>query len=192
MIDMVKFEQDVRSGCKIACFGSRETPDRILQLMEGLGAKLVSMGAKLASGHCQGADLAWERGACRHAPENFTVCLPWRSYNKELAIHPKAQVVCLADLPNAQKMAYLQTARAHHPVWERLSPGAQLLHGRNILIGEGASYGFCMTSNRPGGGGSGQCKRYLESLGVPVIDFRSIEIASRWEQWRIFEGDFPA
>jgi len=170
--DMTAFS----AGKKIACFGSRETPGPILTLMTQLGRVLVLHGAELASGHADGADWAFEQGAAQEKPEAFTVCLPWRRYNQALPIHPQAKVVCLAELTRPVQQNYLARAQVHHPGWHYLTPGGRLLHGRNMLIAEGARAGFCyLNHKKTGGGGSGQCYRVLRAANVPVWDLATTE-----------------
>jgi hypothetical protein len=167
-----RFIEGVILGQKVACFGSRETPDKVLCLMERLGKAMVSLGGQLASGHANGADLAFERGACAVKPESFLVCLPWRSYNKGTPINPRCGIEVLSDMDHRSRQNMLAIAKEHHPNWEKLSNGVRLLHGRNILIGRHASMGFCYLNRQKAGfGGSGQCYRFLNSRNVPVVDF---------------------
>ncbi len=172
------FLTDFSSPPTIACFGSRETPAPILALMTELAGHLVARGAFLRSGHAQGADWAFEQGACRVQPQSFTVCLPWRTYNRRppvnLPINPACPVKILADLPSSAKASYLRDAALYHGAWDRLTQGGQLLHGRNMLIAEGASHGICyLNHSKPGGGGSGQCYRVLTARGAEVLDLAS-------------------
>jgi hypothetical protein len=153
---------------KIACFGSRETPVAVLTIMEKLAQKLsYQQHCLIASGHCQGADLAFEAGA---APERMIVCLPWSSYNKNIPINSSSQIWVLASMPQKDQLHYFEVAKKYHPVWDSLSSGVKLLHGRNILIGQDASFGICYINHKkPGCGGSGQCYRYLSGK-APVLD----------------------
>lgn len=181
-LDIETWVKDIRAGIKVACFGSRETPTEVKKLMHDLAQWMVLQGAELASGHADGADQAYELGALIR-PEKFTVCLPWATYNKEVPVAKGMRVVVLAQLPQAQKLNLLGTAKQYHGAWERLSDGAKLLHGRNILIGEGASWGFTyLNHGRVGGGGSGQCYRYLQAHGVPVVDLAIPGNAVFWKE----------
>jgi hypothetical protein len=153
---------------KVACFGSRETPDNVLIVMRMLARQLsYHQNCRIASGHCQGADLAFEQGA---NPEKMIVCLPWSSYNDNIPVDTASQKKVLGSLPSKDQEYYFRLAKAHHPVWDTLSNGVKLLHGRNILIGQDALLGICYLSKKAGGGGSGQCYRYLTSMNVPVLD----------------------
>jgi hypothetical protein len=172
------------SNGKFACFGSRETPGEVLTIMRRLGKAITSLGGQVASGHALGADWAFESGAYGGNPAKMLVCLPWRKYNQskvELYLHPEATVTVLTEQDDPTKEGYLKEAAKHHPAWNLCSPGAKLLHGRNILIGEGAKFGFCyLNPAKRGGGGSGQCWRYLGSLNVPVVDLSQPGMVKAW------------
>jgi len=172
MTTYTEFLTSLRGGAKVAGFGSRSTPKPVLDLMTRFASAAVTAGGVIASGHCLGADLAFETGACSVNPASFHRCLPWASYNSNITVPggKGCAVTVLADLPAQERVAIATEAAKHHPVWERLSNGVQLLHGRNILIGHNAMYGVCYTKNGRGGGGTGQCIRYLKSLDVAVCD----------------------
>ena len=171
----------LKIGGKVACFGSRQTPANVLALMEELGAFIAENGGLMASGHAQGADQAFERGAAAVDPERVLVCLPWRGYEREVPIMRGCTTVVLTELPRARQTNLLALAEQHHGAWHRLTRGGKLLQGRNMLIGELAQFGLCYLSHdRPGKGGSGQCWRYLRSCGVPVVDFAVPGVVDTW------------
>ncbi len=159
------------AGGKVAGFGSRETPKPILDFMHQVAGHIAGLGGTVASGHCLGADLAFEMGAASVNPSRVHVCLPWRGYNKDIAVPAGAFVEVLTELPTSEKAQLMAEAEQHHGAWNRLTDGGRLLHGRNLLIGRRAVLGVCyLNHKKPGGGGSGQCFRYLTSKGVPVYD----------------------
>ena len=171
----------LRIGGKVACFGSRQTPPNVLSLMEELGAFIAQNGGLVASGHAQGADQAFERGASSVDPTRVLVCLPWRGYERNVPISPGAGVSVLTELPKTHRENLLAMAKQHHGAWHRLSRGGKLLQGCNMLIGELAQFGLCyLNHDRPGKGGSGQCWRYLRSCGVPVVDFAVPGVVDTW------------
>jgi hypothetical protein len=182
-----QFIANLKAGGKVACFGSRETPQHVLDLMQRIGRLIASNGGVCASGHCSGADWNYEQGACSTAPERMLVCLPWATYNRRaedhMPIHPKAKVIVFDNLPQDEKLVIRRIAEKHHGAWNRLTNGARLLHSRNILIGVGAFMGFTyLNHSKPGGGGSGQCYRYMtEEEKVGVVDFSKPKVVEGWD-----------
>jgi hypothetical protein len=174
------------AGGKIACFGSRETPQHVLDLMYALGARLATLGFQIASGHCQGADWAWEQGVCSTSPSQMLVMLPWASYNLKIEdnmpIHPESKVFVLNKLPPGKEQALIAEAKLYHGAWEKLSNGGRALQGRNMMIGRESFMGLCyMNPAKSWGGGSGQAYKYLTTgPKVPVWDFSKREQYDSW------------
>lgn len=100
--------------------GSRSAPEEVQQRARLLGRLYASRGMTLRSGHAVGIDQAFERGADGLAD----IYLPWETY--EMYVPPKGRVHVGAS---AEAKAI---AAALHPAWDRLSPGVQLLMGRNV------------------------------------------------------------
>lgn len=162
-------------GCKIACFGSRETPAPVLEFMKQLGAFLARQGFFIASGHCTGADWWWEQGVNEGDPTKMIICLPWASYNRRaednMPIDPKNKIWSFDQLNNDLKKRLMDEAAQHHPVWKKLKETVKPLMARNIMIASKAVFGLTyLNHSQPGGGGSGQAYRYLRSKGAPVWD----------------------
>jgi hypothetical protein len=154
---------------EIACFGARETPEPILDLMERLGEMLTRRGWKLRSGHAVGADYAWEKGAHKGDPMKMTVCLPFWRYNSELPM--PARAVAFQSLGETLRRRFIAEAKAQHPAYDRLPPGARLMLNRNAMIADGTFLGLCwLDRSKPGGGGSGHTARILQGRGCPVLD----------------------
>jgi hypothetical protein len=100
-----------------AGIGSRKTPASIMSVMSRLARALEGKGFTLRSGAAEGADAAFEAGVRSGRKEIY---LPWPGFNRHTSAlskqHPKASEI----------------ARELHPVWDRLSQGAQKLHSRNV------------------------------------------------------------
>ena len=62
------------------CVGSRETPNHICDEMCKIGECLAGKGFRIRSGHADGADYAFERGAKKACD----VYLPWATFNRNL------------------------------------------------------------------------------------------------------------
>lgn len=60
--------------------GARNTPDRILDIMEHVGYVLAQRGYVLRSGGAEGADKAFEAG-CDAAHGNKKIYIPWSGFN---------------------------------------------------------------------------------------------------------------
>lgn len=97
-----------------AGIGSRETPDPILALMTTLATHFAAGGLRLRTGGATGADQAFMRGA---DPELY---VPWQGYNNYFGKTPSPES--------------FEVAARYHPVFSRLSEGAQKMHARNVEI----------------------------------------------------------
>jgi hypothetical protein len=165
------------ADARVACFGSRETPERVLKLMTELGSFLADNGAYVVSGHCEGADLAFQRGGWAVDPGRVVVCLPWNSYNSSIPIASGTQVLSLDRLSSSERDFLYSEAQKFHGAWGRLTRGGQALQARNMMIGlqamtgKAPGFGICyLNHKKPGFGGSGQAHRFLSSRNLPVYD----------------------
>lgn len=101
--------------------GSRQTPERVCELIRRIAARLETRGWHVRTGDAAGADRAFADGAV--SLENVTVFAPWK--RKE---HDDRTVVLDGDI----------AARAHaiakeiHPVWDALKWADKALHARNV------------------------------------------------------------
>lgn len=109
-----------------AGIGPRKTPADVQSVMTDIARQLVPTGWCLRSGHAEGADQAFERGAT-----NRQIFLPWEGFNNGYS--------------NGRNMAFMEPspiqwglAQKYHPAWDRCSPAAQRLLARNvpIILGE--------------------------------------------------------
>lgn len=146
-----------------AAFGSRNTPDEVLEVMATIGAELESMGFTQRNGAAHGADEAFLTDI--QDPETVELYLPWQGYNGYESDMP---------LPNA--FAY-EVAFLNHPNWEACSASTRKLHARNTHIALGQSsqdtpslFGVCWTPNGDCVGGSGQTIRVLDTNLITVFN----------------------
>jgi hypothetical protein len=150
--------QNFSSNLTYAGIGSRETPANVLKLMERLAKRLNELGFVLRSGGCNGADLAFERGANSNTSEIY---LPWRGYNGSKSKH--------YYIPNCA----FELAKSIHPAWDRCSGGARKLHARNgqIILGTHldtpVNFVICWHN---GTGGTMQGVRIAQRHNIPVIN----------------------
>lgn len=174
----------------ISGIGSRETPIPVLREMEQVGAWVRSQQTYdlwLRSGHADGADHAFERGA----QDRCIAYLPWATFNSGKAF-----------LANKTFSGVVQSCPAHdwlvthfHPTPSRLSPGAVSLHRRNGPIILGPAYEeswpvsswvpsnavVCWTRDAKVVGGTGQGLRIAKAFGVPIINMAKPECATAFQ-----------
>lgn len=153
--------------------GSRQTPQAVLALMTLVACALRVQGYTLRSGHADGADLAFEKGAKGVAE----IMLPWSGFNSDTPVQGTEL------LPEAE---HFRLAKLHHPAWDRLKRGARALHARNVaqVLGHGmgarpSSFLVCWTSDGKASGGTGQAIRVAQAHNVPVFNLHDRAVQLR-------------
>lgn len=145
--------------------GSRSTPQGILIEMTKVAETLAILGFVLRSGHADGADYAFEKGA----QLNSEIYLPWKNFNSNLKMLGQPIVV------NADPVLDSFVNR-YHPASHRLSSGAFALMRRNTcqLLGlrtnTPADVVICWTPEGKAIGGTGQALRIAKDYKIPVIN----------------------
>jgi hypothetical protein len=165
-----------------AGIGSRQTPAPVLRDMALIAAALAERGWTLRSGHAEGADLAFERGAASApvAGHVADVFLPWPSFNSHA---PRLDGVRYFERPAEWTFG---PTRNLHPAPDRLTPAGLALHARNLhqlrgaVRDDAAKSAFVVCWTRDGAqrsldcsrhtGGTGQAIRIAQVLGVPVFN----------------------
>jgi hypothetical protein len=143
--------------------GSRKTPEEICFTMTEVASKLEGIGYVLRSGHAEKADDAFEKGV-RQA-EMKRIFLPWRGFNGS-----DSHFCTVSDRA-------LSIARKFHPVFDKLSPGAKLLMGRNSYQVLGwdlqtpSEFLLSWTANGKPIGGTGQAIRIANYYNIPTYNF---------------------
>lgn len=167
-----------------AGIGSRETPRIILEVMEILGANLADKGWTLRSGHAQGADIAFERGAAS-VHGRSEIFIPWKGFSSEN--WTGLPLICPPFNAEAEEIA-----SRFHPNWKACSPAARKLHTRNVYQVAGLDLNtpvemvICWTRNASGQGGTGLAIRIAKSLDIPVFDLAD---ESCWDSLESFVND---
>lgn len=146
-----------------AGIGSRETPVEIMRLMYTIASDFALRGYTLRSGGAKGADSAFESG-CDAKRGQKEIYLPWKGFNGKESNYKGVS-------PEA-----LEIAKKYHPAWDRLSPAAELLMGRNVyqvlgyFLKSPADFIVCWTKDGKASGGTGQAIRIATDLTIPVFN----------------------
>lgn len=141
--------------------GSRSTPIPVLRKMFALAKQMAKNGYILRSGGAEGADLAFEWG-CDKVGGAKEIYLPWQGFNESDS-----------DLHDVSSDA-MYIASTIHPAWNKLSQGAQRLHGRNVyqVLGLGLNFKsealYVWTPNSVPVGGSRTAIILAERYGIPI------------------------
>lgn len=115
----------------IAGIGSRKTPPEILEIMTQLGTWVREKKGWIRSGHCLGADIAFEEGA----KERTIVYLPEKNFNNNKRYYtvPK-QILSYNQAPDNARIRAQQSINKYHPTHGNgLSDYQRLLFGRNYF-----------------------------------------------------------
>lgn len=170
----------LNSGLYYAGIGSRQTPDKVLERMEKLAARLAELGFVLRSGAAGGADQAFERG-CDKAAGVKEIYLPWKDFSDSQS-----------PLFTVDKQA-IEMASQFHPGWHHCTPAAQKLHGRNCyqILGADlktpAKFVICWTPDGCEGhetrtsksGGTGQAISVATANGIQVFNLFNADVMDR-------------
>lgn len=173
----------------ITGIGSRQTPKDVLVAFEQFARKASSgpNGAWFRSGHADGADYAFEKGA----REKCVVYLPWDGFNHELPIVGIAQALNFVD-PDAFKLV-----KDHEPYAANCSNGVQLLKCRNVfqVLGRNrdscSDLVICWTPGGVGSGGTGLAIKLARRVGIPVVDVGSYKNVTEQLIWDLIEKHHP-
>lgn len=150
-----------------AGIGSRKTDGASLIEMTSI-AQQLSPNWTLRSGHADGADLAFERGAieCNGKKEIY---IPWYGFRGA----PRDHADYIRPKATEELAAF---SASYHPNWGACSDEAKLLHMRNacqILGMDGetpVSMVICWTPKGLRTGGTGQALRIAEAFNIPIFD----------------------
>ena len=145
--------------------GSRETPKPVLIFMTGLAMELEREGLILRSGGAEGADSAFRAGITN--PKNCRIYVPWDSFCPLL---PSSQKIVIGN-----HSEYAKIASEIHPAWDRLTPGAKLLHTRNVaqILGEDgvhSKFVVCWTKDGLAIGGTATAIKLARKYKIPVYN----------------------
>ena len=140
--------------------GSRETPQLYLDAFESIAGELCKAGFTLRSGGAEGADVAFESGACG----DTEIFLPWRKFNQHQS-----------DLWDPPEEAFTLAKAVVGKRWDRTKKGAKKLHARNCqqVLGENlddpSEFLICWTHGGRPVGGTRTAIIVAHDNNVPVV-----------------------
>lgn len=149
----------------ITGIGSRETPNNILKEMQKIGEYCLNNKITVRSGHADGADWAFEKGA----QERCIVYLPSNTFNNHLISKSKKVIV-------PDNIKYDKITDQFHPNPRALSKFARLLMNRNacqvlgLNLDKATNYIICWTKDGQASGGTGQALRIAKAYHIPVFN----------------------
>ena len=155
-----------------AGIGSRSAPEPIKQMMSQTAQILALNHFTLRSGAAEGADQAFEAGTDAVDGEK-EIFLPWSGFSDRT---PGENGVILSPTDRA-----IEIAQQHHPAWNNLRPGAQLLHARNThqILGADCQSPVdvvvCWTPNGDDVGGTSQALRIAREHAIPIINLGAVD-----------------
>jgi len=170
----------------IAGIGSRKTPAEVLKVMELFARTAAAKGIWFRSGHADGADYAFEKGALTQC----IVYLPWKSFNHNLEVLGRAR--SLDDLDTEAFKHVIE----HEPYAAGCSNGVKLLKCRNVyqILGESldkpCDFVVCWTEDGFGGGGTGLALKIAKDYNIPILDLGAVDplLLSEDFIWRTING----
>ncbi len=173
----------------IAGIGSRQTPPDVLAAFEAFArtASKGHYGAWFRSGHADGADYAFEKGA----KTKCIVYLPWDSFNHELPVLGVGQALNFVD------EAALKMVAEHEPYATNCSNGVKLLKCRNVfqILGRDmcnkSDLVVCWTPGAKASGGTGLAIKIARRHDIPVIDVGGYKVVTEKLIWDLIEKHYP-
>ncbi len=163
--------------------GSRKAPPDAIDLMQCIAFKLAGLGYHLRSGGADGADTAFEEG-CDKVHGRKEIWIPWTGFQRR-------------DSRYLPGLVHVEVASKLHPIWNKLSRGAQALHARNIgqILGvdlkKPVQFVVCYTSDgveeasqvSRTTGGTGTAIKLASLNNIPVFNLKNDDGFSRLEDF---------
>ena len=153
-----------------AGIGSKETPDKICELLKHIGIALADREHILRSGGAKGADRAFEIG-CDIVGGSKEIYLPWKNFENN-----PSSLFKISDEAYKLGKKYWEIGYSNGN-WDNVKPGTKKLMSRNIyqILGYDlktpADFVVCYTKNGSGKGGTGQALRVAKDYNIPIFDF---------------------
>src|SRR3990167_3476548 len=149
----------------LTCIGSRKTPSQILTEMIKIGSFCKEHEIIVRSGHAEGADWAFEKGA----QQLCIAYIPWESFNREWK--SQAKKVCI-DMDDKVR----DIVKRYHPAPDKLSSGAWKLMTRTCyqvlgpFLDDPSNAIICWTADGLENGGTSQALRIARAYNIPIFN----------------------
>jgi|SRR5688572_10589041 len=174
----------------IAGIGSRKTPQDVLDIFENFARRASAgrngYGAWFRSGHADGADYAFEKGA----RQKCIVYLPWDSFNHEKPLLGRATALNYID------EAAFKFVLEHEPYAADCSNGVKLLKCRNVfqILGRdmcsNSDLVVCWTPDGAITGGTGLAIKIAIEHKIPVINLGKARQPTEDLLWDIIKENY--
>jgi hypothetical protein len=164
-----------------AGIGSRQTPEKVLTVMEKLGVAFANKGFVLRSGGVDGADKSFEIG-CDKVNGQKEIYLPWKNFNNS------ESELFFENLPKEA----VDLAFKYHPNLHNCTYGVIKMMTRNIcqILGKDcntpSNFVVCYTADGEAAGGTGQALRAATDHNIPIFN---LYFAENLEKLKIFVKD---
>lgn len=149
----------------ITGIGSRQTPEDVCQLFIELGEEARIRKWWVRSGHADGADYAFEKGALSHG----IIYLPWVGFNRDKPLLGNASTQLL-------RKEVLKIVYKHEPYAKDLSDGVKLIKSRNVYqvlgvdLKSPSNVVVCWTPEGAITGGTGLAIKIAQAHKIPVVN----------------------
>lgn len=178
---------------RVVCIGRLDLSPTDVGHLQSIGRRTVAAGDLLVSGNAPGADQAYALGGNMENPSLVELCLPWASFEKRWIMEQPdhtygggSNVLEGNRIRLAENATYdhLHLANDAHPIFSKLSRGAQKLLVRNAMMlidddGVVSSQVIAMPNReKQGWGGTGHTMRCAFSLQIPVW---LVDTSSWWD-----------
>lgn len=158
----------------------------VLRYMQRFGRHMAERGWKGRSGRAEGADIAFEAGACEVEDSLFDAFLPWNGFGSAefVKAHPELTMRPGTLASALQFSNAVSLVEKVHPVFTRLKPGDRKLHLRNAFqvlgadLNEPVNFVICWTpdgavtekESSRNTGGTRTAIVLAERHGIPVVN----------------------
>lgn len=160
---------NLKLALNVACIGSRDITDApTRRFIYDLGRMIVHSNNIIHTGNAFGADELFASGGNSINPASVVLHLPWKTYNCHL-IRPDNRII------DRSPDEYIEIARENHPVFNKLSYGAQKLMVRNVSIIKNADLCLAyLNHKKKNGGGTGMGVRLCSVFDIPWVDISKV------------------
>lgn len=163
---------------------SRQTPEELIPVMEGLAEQLAKMKWNMRSGYREGMDTHFTIGAAmgNGAKELY---IPWQSFNTGMHKRNDVRVCHCLD----KHLEAIDIASRFYPNWKTVGDAVQMYLVRNVFmltgekINEPSDMLVCWSLPQGSLTVTSEVVRMAEYLGIPVFNLIDPETDAKLEQF---------